>query len=127
MQFDQMTPLLETEGFEFHGLQQGSGAQQAEGDSRIADHRVRLTDFAETAGLVANLDLVICVDTAVGHLAGAMGKPVWVMLPYAAEWRWMIGREDSPWYPVMRLFRQARWGDWAGVMARVRDALSKGL
>jgi tetratricopeptide (TPR) repeat protein len=127
MRFDQMAPLLGIEGIEFHSLQHGSGALPASGGSRIADHRDHLTDFAETAGLVAHLDLVICVDTAVAHLAGAMGKPTWVLLPYAAEWRWMIGREDSPWYPGMRLFRQQMWGDWAGVIARVRDALSKGL
>jgi len=77
--------------------------------------------------LIANLDLVICVDTAVAHLAGAMGKPTWVLLPYAPEWRWMVGREDSPWYPRSRLFRQPRWGDWQGVIRRVVDALSRGL
>ena len=81
------------------------------------------TDFAQTAALVAQLDLVICVDTSMAHLAGAMGKPVWLLLPYAPDWRWMLEREDSPWYPTMRLFRQQRAGDWDGVLARVAAAL----
>jgi tetratricopeptide (TPR) repeat protein len=83
-----------------------------------------LTDFAQTAALVACLDLVISVDTAVAHLAGAMGKPVWVMLPTAPDWRWMLEREDSPWYPTARLFRQACRGDWSGVLQRVREQLA---
>lgn len=81
------------------------------------------TDFAETAALVAQLDLVICVDTSVAHLAGAMGKPVWLLLPFAPDWRWMLEREDSPWYPTMRLFRQQRPGDWDAVLENVRVAL----
>lgn len=81
------------------------------------------TDFAETAALVAQLDLVICVDTAIAHLAGAMDKPVWLLLPFAPDWRWMLEREDSPWYPSMRLFRQRRDGDWDEVIDRVAAAL----
>jgi tetratricopeptide (TPR) repeat protein len=81
------------------------------------------TDFAETAALVAQLDLVICVDTAIAHLAGAMGKPVWLLLPFAPDWRWMLERDDSPWYPSMRLFRQRREGDWDEVLERVAAAL----
>ncbi|NJL42778.1 MAG: glycosyltransferase family 9 protein [Pseudanabaena sp. SU_2_4] len=69
------------------------------------------------------MDLVITVDTAVAHLAGALGKPVWVMLPFAADWRWMLGREDSPWYPTMRLFRQRQNGDWEDAIERVINAL----
>lgn len=84
-----------------------------------------LSDFAETAAVIANLDLVITVDTAVAHLAGAMGKPVWVLLPYVADWRWMLDRDDSPWYPGMRLFRQREDGDWAGLMETVLDALNQ--
>jgi len=82
------------------------------------------SDFAQTAALVAQLDLVICVDTSIAHLAGAMGKPVWLLLPYAPDWRWMLEREDSPWYPGMRLFRQQRPGDWDEVLARVAAALA---
>ena len=70
------------------------------------------------------LDLVISIDTAVAHLAGAMGKPVWVLLPFHADWRWMLNREDSPWYPTMRLFRQNKIGDWEDVFQRVADELS---
>ncbi len=80
-------------------------------------------DFGDTAAIIADLDLVISIDTAVAHLAGAMGRPVWVMLPYAADWRWLREREDSPWYPTMRLFRQRRPGDWVDVMERVESAL----
>ena len=90
------------------------------GEERIIDLAV---DFAETAAIMAQLDLVICVDTALAHLAGALGKPVWIMLPYAADWRWLVGREDSPWYPTARLFRQPAPGDWANVIARVAAEL----
>jgi ADP-heptose:LPS heptosyltransferase len=82
-----------------------------------------LVDFEDTAALIANLDLVITVDTAVAHLAGGLGRPVWILLPYAADWRWMTGRDDSPWYPSARLFRQRRAGDWGDVLDRVRQAL----
>ena len=82
-------------------------------------------DFRDTAALIAQVDLVISVDTAVAHLAGAMGRPAWILLPFAADWRWLLDRTDSPWYPSARLFRQARPGDWQGVMARVRDELAR--
>ncbi len=80
-------------------------------------------DFGDTAAVIALLDLVICVDTAIAHLAGAMGKPVWLLLPEAADFRWLRDREDSPWYPTMRLFRQRRLGEWGEVIMRVRAAL----
>jgi Flp pilus assembly protein TadD len=86
-----------------------------------------LTDFGETAALIENLDLVITVDTSMGHLAGALGKPVWIMIPKAADWRWMLEREDSPWYPTARLFRQARPGEWDAVLERVAGALAQEL
>jgi tetratricopeptide (TPR) repeat protein len=85
----------------------------------------RCSDFAETAAAILNLDLVISADTAVAHLAGAMGKPVWTLLPYAADWRWMLDRSDTPWYPTMRLFRQPRRGDWQSVISEVRSELVK--
>lgn len=84
----------------------------------------RLTDYAATAAAVAALDLVLCVDTSVAHLAGALGKLAWVMLPYAPDWRWMLGRDDTPWYRTLRLFRQERAGDWTSVIARIGTALA---
>jgi len=123
MRFEQFLPLLGLDGVTFHSLQHGRAAQQMAGHPRIIAHTEELTDFAETAALIAQLDMVISVDTAVAHLAGGMGKPVWIMLPFASEWRWMIARDDSPWYPTARLFRQKTWGDWAGVVERIADAL----
>jgi ADP-heptose:LPS heptosyltransferase len=82
-----------------------------------------LTDFADTAALMSNLDLVISVDTSVAHLAGALAKPVWVLLPFIPDWRWLLDRDDSPWYPTARLFRQDDTRAWGNVFARVREAL----
>jgi hypothetical protein len=86
-----------------------------------------LADFGETAALIQNLDLVITVDTAMGHLAGALGKLVWIMLPKASDWRWLLNRSDSPWYPTARLFRQTTPGQWDPVVAEVAAALSERL
>ena len=123
---DRLAPLLEVEGVRWFSLQVGPHAADLAARQRptIVDLAAELTDFGETAAAIAALDLVICADTAVAHLAGALGKPVWVMLPFAPDWRWLIGRDDSPWYPSMRLFRQQRAGDWHGVAARVRAALA---
>ena len=82
-----------------------------------------LTDFSVTAALILNMDLMVTMDTAVSHLAGALGKPVWVLLSYAPDWRWLLGRSDSPWYPSMRLFRQAQFGEWSNPVARLKDDL----
>jgi Glycosyltransferase family 9 (heptosyltransferase)/Tetratricopeptide repeat len=90
----------------------------------LADISGELTDFGETAALIANLDLVITVDTAIGHLAGALGKPVWILLPKAADWRWLLERSDSPWYPTARLFRQQTPGAWEPVIAETAAALA---
>jgi len=94
------------------------------GSAGVRDHSTRLRDFSDTAGLISHLDLVITVDTSVAHLAGALGRPVWVLLPYVPDFRWMWDREDSPWYPSMRLFRQSVEGDWAQVIARISQELS---
>ena len=82
-----------------------------------------LEDFADSAALMANLDLIISVDSAVCHLAGALGRPVWTLLPFAADWRWLQQRSDSPWYPGMRLLRQPAPGDWPAVLDALRLAL----
>ena len=87
------------------------------------DGSPRLADFADTASVISNLDLVISVDTAVCHLAGALGVPVWTLIPFAPDWRWLLDRVDSPWYPTMRLFRQKSIGDWHSVIQQVRSAL----
>ncbi len=89
----------------------------------VACFDTELEDFMDTAGLIANMDLVISVDTAVAHLACAMGKPVWILLPVNTDWRWMLGRSDSPWYPSARLFRQTMTGDWDSVLSLVAKEL----
>ena len=105
----------------FVSLQLGPPARQiATAPFPLIDVADRLTDFADTAALIEALDLVITVDTAVAHLAGALGKPVWLLNRFDACWRWPGTRDDSPWYPTMRLFRQTAPGDWAGVIAARR-------
>jgi ADP-heptose:LPS heptosyltransferase len=89
----------------------------------IVDLTADLTDFNETAALVSCLDLVITVDTSVAHLAGAMGRPTWILLPYTPDYRWLLHRDDSPWYPTVRLFRQTERRDYAEVLDRVRREL----
>ena len=79
----------------------------------------------DTAAIVKNLDLVVTVDTAVAHLAGALGTPVWLALPFVPDWRWLLEREDSPWYPTARLFRQTKRGNWQDVFRRIADAVRK--
>jgi Flp pilus assembly protein TadD len=112
-------PILDAGGSRFHSLQiapplAGLG---------VSDWSAHLTDFAETAALIANLDLVISVDTAAAHLAAAMGKTVWLMIPFPPDWRWMLDRTDSPWYSTVRLFRQKRAGDWEPVLGEVAKSL----
>ena len=119
-----LRPLLRQERIAFYSLQVGTRAGElAELGDGVTDLAPWIEDMADTAALVTQLDLVIAVDTAVVHLAGALGRPVWVLLPLAPDWRWMLRREDSPWYPTMRLFRQETMGDWEGVIARVFEAL----
>jgi tetratricopeptide (TPR) repeat protein len=117
---------LGMEGVVFYSLQVGPAAGEARetpAGMALVDLSGELTDYSETAAVLENLDLVIAVDTSIVHAAGAMGKEVWVMLPFAGDWRWLGTREDSPWYPTMRLFRQEKWGDWEGVVERVREEL----
>jgi hypothetical protein len=93
---------------------------------QLIDLGDELKDFANVAAIVANLDLVISIDSAVAHLAGALGKPVWILLNKGCDWRWFLGREDSPWYPTARLFRQSAPGEWLEVVKRVELALRRG-
>ncbi|MFZ1987123.1 MAG: tetratricopeptide repeat protein [Desulfatitalea sp.] len=112
---------------QFYSLQKGAAADQAGalGDAYPIVHLGEsLADFSHTAAAIANLDLIIAVDTAAAHLAGAMGKPVWVLLPFVPDWRWLLQRSDSPWYPTARLFRQTRANDWSQVISDVDAALS---
>jgi hypothetical protein len=128
MHLAEMVPLLSVPGCSFVSLQLGPPAAQMRNlpeGVELLDVAHRLEDWADTAGLIAGLDLVIAVDTAVAHLAGALGKPVWLLNRFDTCWRWFLGREDTPWYPTMRQFRQARRGDWAEVIARARDALAE--
>ena len=111
----------------FISLQKGEPAGQARMPAapiQLLDYTSELNDFADTAALIANLDLVIAVDTAIVHLAGALAKPVWVLLAIPTDWRWMLDRQDSPWYPTARLFRQPKRGDWETPLAQVVDALA---
>ena len=120
-----LVPLLELPGITWFSLQKGDGEDQiAEipAAARIRQLDAR-NDFARKAALIGELDLVISVCSSSAHLAGALGKPVWILLQYAPDWRWGANRTDSPWYPTARLFRQPRAGDWASVIADVRAAL----
>jgi Tfp pilus assembly protein PilF/ADP-heptose:LPS heptosyltransferase len=119
-------PLARVPNVQFFSLQIGepSGQQRPFG-LEMLDYTSELKSFADTAALIEQLDLVISVDTSVAHLAGAMGKPVWVLLPTPPDWRWMLDRTDSPWYPTMRLFRQARWGQWTQVLNDAATALEQ--
>ena len=122
-----LAPLAQVQGVQFYSLQKGAAAAQMEvppDGMRITDLGPELDDFSDTAALLETLDLLISVDTSVAHLAGALGRPVWLLTPTPPEWRWMTGRDDSPWYPTMRLFRQARQGEWRPVVERMTDALA---
>lgn len=122
-----LVPLWDLPGIQWHSLQVGDAAEQALAAIDLPEHVLtwpgQLTPFENTAALVEHLDLVITVCTSVAHLAAAMGKPTWIMVANPAEWRWMQDRDDSPWYPSVRLFRQETPGDWAGVITRVKQAL----
>ncbi len=124
---------LKTEGIEFHSLQKGELPEaelvvqhlQNWDGPKIINHADLLTDFTETAALIENLDLLISVDTSTPHLAGALGKPVWLMNRFDTCWRWFLHRSDSPWYPTFRIFRQKSYDDWAPVIEEVKAALDE--
>ena len=124
MRLADLAPLADVADCVFVSLQLGPPAREiAQAPFPLLDPTGQLTDFAETAALIETLDLVISVDTAVAHVAGALGKPVWVLNRFDACWRWPRDRDDTAWYPTMRLFRQAAPGDWAEMMRRVVAAL----
>jgi len=118
--------VLATPDAHFFSLQLGPQANQFEPhSSAMTDLRGAIVDLADTAALISHLDLVITVDTSVAHLAGALGKPTWVLLPFAPDWRWLTARDDSPWYPTVRLFRQPRPRDWQSVLDLVQMELKQ--
>lgn len=138
MDLSTVAPLAQIPGVRLYSLQVGDGAEQAkhppegmsldgrDSGSTLVHLGNQLTDWATTAAVMAELDLIVSVDTGAAHLAGALGRPVWVLLPRVAEWRWIEGRDDSPWYPnVMRLYRQENLGDWMPVVERVADHLRR--
>jgi Flp pilus assembly protein TadD len=119
-----LAPLAQAKDVAFYSLQkQQAAAQIKNGPLDVTDWTEEIKDFSDSAALVANLDLVISVDTAPVHLAGAMGKPVWVLMPFAPDWRWLLERTDSPWYPTLRLFRQPKLRDWTTPIERVKEEL----
>lgn len=126
MTFERLAPILDVPNVQFFSLQKGTAVLQSQCDDsppNVIDYTEELDDFADTAALVANLDLVISVDTSTAHLAGALDKPVWILNRFDTCWRWMLERTDTPWYAQARLFRQPALGDWDSVIRNARDAL----
>lgn len=122
-----LAPLLHRTDIAWHIIQRDirdADRQPMDAFPLLSDHSAALTDFSQTAGLIACLDMVISVDTSVAHLAGALNVPVWLMLAHAADWRWMQDRDNSPWYPSARLFRQKQRGDWAAVIQQISMGLA---
>lgn len=125
---DDFLPLFSIKNVTYYSLQKSSTHPLVQVNNlhdNLIDFMAQVKDFADTASIISNLDLVISIDTSVAHLAGALGKPVWVLLPYESEWRWLTEIENTPWYSTMRLFRQSATGDWLSVIQRVATALGK--
>jgi hypothetical protein len=120
-------PLLKTPGVEFVSIQKEVSRPDAavlEDHASVLHVGGELGDFTDTAAVISSLDLVISADTSVAHLAGALGRPVWILVPLAPDFRWLLKREDSPWYPTVRLFRQPQLGDWDSVLERASRELA---
>jgi ADP-heptose:LPS heptosyltransferase len=127
MKLRTLTPLLRNSDVQWFSLQKGAAASQISElpeDVHLHDGASKDRDLADTALLIATLDLVITTDTSIAHLAGAMGKPVWIMLPHLSDWRWMQDRSTTPWYPTAKLFRQSVPGDWRQVLERIAAHLN---
>jgi len=123
---DDFAPLAEIPGITFYSLQKGPASEEIFNptiDMKIINLDRELNDFSDTAAAMDNLDLIISTDTAVVHLAGAVGVPIWTLLHTSSDWRWFLNRDDSPWYPEMRLFRQTKFNDWTGLFKQVKEAL----
>ncbi len=120
-------PITDIDGVSFISLQKGQGVDQIGGyfgRAPLINLGPEIDDFGDSAAVISHLDLVVTVDTAIGHLTGAMGKPAWIMLPYAPDWRWLQQRSDTPWYPTVRLFRPSAPKDWPSITSAVATALS---
>lgn len=124
-----LAPLFAIPQVSFVSLQVGPGAAALEQhpDIKISDLGARLVTFAATAAVISALDLVICIDSSVAHLSGALGKPTWLFMPWVSDWRWFLGREDTPWYPTMRMFRQAQGQSWSEIAGRVAAELGRAV
>jgi hypothetical protein len=124
MELARLLPLA-VSGSKLYSLQKEIPAE----DQKVLQESDRIvhfgSDFADTAALVSLMDVVISVDSAIAHLAGALGRPVWIMLPFAPDWRWLLDRDDSPWYPTAKLYRQPRIGDWDSVIGKLRESLAE--
>jgi tetratricopeptide (TPR) repeat protein len=128
LSLDLLGPLAAVPRVIFYSLQKGPAAAEAlhaPDGMRLVDVAGELQDFSDTAALISGLDLVVTIDTATAHLAGALGKPVWTLTHWPPDWRWLLGRDDSPWYPAMRLFRRGRTDSWSDVIPRVAQALQR--
>jgi ADP-heptose:LPS heptosyltransferase len=119
--FEKFKILKDISKVKLYSLQKGEAAKEL--DNWAVDLSDQINCFADTAAIIDNLDLIITVDTSVAHLAGAMGKRVWILLAFSSDWRWLLDRRDSPWYPSAKLFRQPKLGDWDSVFDEVRKEL----
>ena len=125
---EELIPLFGIPGINYYSLQKGEAANQARtfaGYDNFIDVTDEIQDFADTAALTSNLDLVITVDTSVCHLAGGLGREVWLLNRWDTCWRWMVGSEASPWYPTLKLYRQSKQGIWDDVVMRIAEALKE--
>ncbi|HYI92294.1 MAG TPA: hypothetical protein VEX68_02000, partial [Bryobacteraceae bacterium] len=122
--FESLEPLLGKSEHTFYNLQKDSDLCTRTSNWPLRELEAHARDIRDTAALMLQLDLVITVDTMSAHLAGALGRPVWILLPYEADWRWMLNRSDTPWYPTARLFRQERPGDWGSALRKLLNAIT---